>query len=210
MANLYQLVLTSVLNSDLSNPFVNVFHYMVSDVLPSTAVANALSETFNLGVVQGLTHIVTSNTNFVSIVATAPQAPSVLSITTLTSNGDRLGQAMPRFVTWGFKMPRQRGDMRSGYKRFGACSESDVSGNAPASGVVGELGDVAEEMSAPLSFTVGGVAVGAVPVIVKRIKYTTDEGKIAYRVPGPGDPLTYYEATGWTFQEISTQNSRKR
>lgn len=211
--SLYVVTLEAVDSFDASNPLVNVFTYDLPDFGPDSLGAQSLGETFVDLVVDnedGLASILHPATIFKRITVTCPADDSVLWVQTLDIDGVRSGTAAPRFVAWGFKQERGRGDMRAGFKRFGRISEADTSGDNPATGVPTLLNNVATRMSTGM-FVETSMGQGfALPVIVKRIKYVTESGKDAYRFPNATDPYVFYQATTWAFQAITTQNSRKR
>lgn len=212
--SLYSVTVSSSLSGSLDNPAVNVFTYDVDDFIPSSEVAAELAQVVYDEIVAGAGGMkdlfVTGWTVGREVVVRAPQVPSVLAVLLVGTGGTRAGQQMPRFATWSFKQPRQRGDMRAGFKRVGVVSESDVAGDQPVAGYTATLTGFATLMSTVLALSTSGGALTATPNIVQRIKYTTEDGKTAYRLPAPGDPYVSYPARAWSFVKLTTQNSRKR
>lgn len=210
---LYQVVLTSVVADDASNPFINSFFYVADDLLPSSVVAVNLADAFYDTVVNdaaGVKSVVATTVDLDSIVVTTPFNPTVLGIKPIAVAGLRTGTAMPRFVAWGFKSERKRADIRAGFKRFGRISETDTAGDVPSSGMLTILNAFADQMSASLSFSDGVETISAIPVIVKRIPVVVGGETVGYRLPENDLELAYSIADNWTFQSITTQNSRKR
>lgn len=206
------LVVTEALDSGSpANPFVNAFTYDVSDVLPSSVVAQQLANNFRdqvLSGTDGWEDIVRATTTIQRVIVTSPFNPSVLGINTTPLSGNRPTPSMPRFVAWGFKSERTRADIRAGFKRFGVLSEGDTVGDAPSGSMLLILDAFADKMSAVLEVSDGIDDYTATPVIVKRIAYETPEGNTAYRLPE--SPTEYqYMTCNWAFQSITTQNSRK-
>lgn len=210
--SLYQIAFTSFANDDESNPYVNTFYYDVDDVLPSSEVALGLADAFYTEIVNaaaGWKAIVQVGMDSDTIVVTTPFNPTVLGIKNTAVVGLRSGGQMPRFVSWGFKSERKRADIRAGFKRIGLISETDTSGSVPAVGMLTALNDFAGLMSSSLPIDVLSGSFNAVPVIVKRIAYTTPSGKPAYRLPDSPTEYQFATADNWVFQSITTQNSRK-
>lgn len=208
---LYQIVQEIIDSTDLSNPFVNVYTYDVSDILPSSLVALALADAFRSQVLTGTDgweDIVRATSSTERLVVTSPFDPTVLGINTTPVAGNRPAPSMPRFVAWGFKSERTRADIRAGFKRFGRVAEGDTNGDVPTGTFQAVLDGFADKLSAELLVDAVGTEYGAAPVIVKRIKYTTEGGSEAYRLPN--SPLEYqFMVASYSFQAITTQNSRK-
>lgn len=209
--SLYIVTLSGHYGTETGNPFVNVFTYNVDDILPTSALATSLANEFASVVVDstaGLKTILQGSATLDSIIVTCPFNPSVLGVEIIAVVGSRAGGAMPRFVAWGYKSERTRGDIRSGFKRFGAISESDTSGTEPTAAMLVVLGDFADQLNTTLGVDDGVSSYSAVPVIVKRVAYTTPSGNTAYRMPESPSEYVYMNAE-WVFQSITSQNSRK-
>lgn len=209
---LYNVVFTAYANDDDSNPFVNAFQYDVDDVLPSSAVAQSLAQQFSDEVIiaaGGWVDVVQFGMDTESVVVTSPFDPTVLGIELPVEPGTRPGAQMPRFVAWGFKSERTRADIRAGFKRFGLISETDTAGQVPSVDALAMLNGFATVLNQTLTVSDGVSSFNARPIIVKRVKYVTADGKDAYRLPN--SPLEYqYMFANWKFQAITTQSSRKR
>lgn len=210
---LYQIVTEATYNDTPGNDFVNVYTYDVNDVVPSSINAFFLTEAFYTTVVDdaaGWKSVVTANMDMNRIVTTAPQFPTVVAVKPVFVTGSRTGQPLPLFNAWSFKSERTRADIRAGFKRYGTISETDVSGFVPATGMLTVLEAFAGILSAELEFTTPGGDFIATPIIVKRVKYTTPSGSVAYRMPQPGDPYEFSQAVNWVYDSVTSQNSRKR
>lgn len=214
MGNLYTATLVAD-RSSIGNDYVNVFQFDVDDVLPSSAVATALANSIwlnyiqNGAAVQPIAAIVHSSTIFRSVTVKCPFDPSVLGIKTGTQAGGRSGDVMPNFVAWRFKQPRKRGDIRHGFKAFGAVSEADVTGGLPATAMVSVINAASARLCSILSISDGVSTYSATPVIAGRIEYTPSPGRKAYRFPESPAEYRFYTAVDWGFYLLSTQNSRK-
>lgn len=209
---LYVVTTEAVDGFDLSNPFVNTFTYDIPDFGPDQLGAQSLAEMFIDLVIDnedGIASVLHPSTVFNRITVQTPADDSILWVQALNIPGTRTGTAMPRFVAWGFKQERGRGDMRAGFKRFSRITETDTSGDQPHPNAVILLNNLATRMSTGI-FVETSLGQGfAIPIIVKRIKYVTEGGAEAYRFPNATDPYIFYQATTWAFQKITTQNSRK-
>lgn len=208
----YQL---SLIGRTQAQQMVNVFHYVTTSLLASNAEANALNIAFQNSVMGGIKGVVSQLYNIDAIYTIAPQAPDVFSAIGYapgTQTGGRPGDPLPTFVAWSFECVRTRRDIRNGYKRFGPISESDQSAAGPSAGVQPSINALAAALGNVFSLDFEGSSSAATPVIVKRIKYVPNPEnpeRYAYRIPGPGDPLEYYDATKWVYEKITSQNTRK-
>lgn len=123
-----------------------------------------------------------------------------------TYPGTRVGTPLPVIVAAGFKAPRGRTDMRAGFKRVPFQSEADTDGEIWNSAYEDELNAFAVALSSNL--TLGGNT--WIPVTVKRIKYTTDEGKTAYRLPKTQAEAVSVQAIFAPILQVTNQVSRKQ
>jgi hypothetical protein len=118
------------------------------------------------------------------------------------------GEETASYLALEFTTSRVTRAIRRGFKRFWGFPEGWVT-----DGVYNGVGDptpatAATAMSADIAFSSAPLGPTFRPVVVKRIKYTTEEGHDAYRLPANGAEAQSVRAT-WSFQRISTQNSRK-
>lgn len=109
-------------------------------------------------------------------------------------NGVRTGEIMPSFVAVGFKYGRAVRGQRSGAKRFGPISESDVDNAVVTSAYRTVLNACASALEEPITI---GIIETWFPVILSKL---------------PTVPTTWegHSITGVSFQRITTQSSRKR
>jgi hypothetical protein len=207
----YNVIIESNVATDPDNTYVNVLQYVASDPVPNSLEINAFIDAFVADIIEGvdgLLTILSAGMIVQRVIATCPPIPSLLAVRTVVETGLRGGTQMPRFVAWGFKAERSVGDIRSGFKRFGKISEADTAGDAPTAAMLVLLDAFAENLTENVRYDYGAGMLNASPVIVKRIKYTAPSGNPAYRLPEAGDTLNYMPAV-WTFDAITTQNSRK-
>jgi len=202
----------AVLGSDISNPFSWVFTYNTTELIPNSSSLDGWADSFVGTVLEGAAGVagcLQSTMQITQLEVTAPYQPTALHLRAVAIDGLRSGTVQPGFVAWGFKSLRSVGGIRSGFKRFGAISETDTAGNVPTSGMATVLDNVASTLSLDLDYAGAGGTELSFPIIVKRIKYTTPGGSDAYRLPSGLDTFESAPATNWIFQKITTQNSRK-
>lgn len=97
-------------------------------------------------------------------------------------NGLNSGQAMSPVLAWGVHSNQVRLDIRAGQKRFVGVAEDDVdSGGNVAVAFLPSIEDVAEAMSAPLTYDDEGNTLTYNLVVAKKQTYTTSEGTEATR-----------------------------
>lgn len=122
-------------------------------------------------------------------------------------------QTLPPFNAWGFRTNRVRSDIGRGTKRFVGVSEDAVlSGGTFASGTQAVMQQLADAMSATLSYTGGGSTLSFVPVVAKKIEYTTPSGKKAYeyRTPLSAQLTNLAEGVTWEiYEQVRSQTSRQ-
>lgn len=208
----YQLTLQATASNQQVN---NVFHYITTSLLPSNEEAANLNAEFITDVLPRIRALLHTSWTANMVYTIAPQQVDVFAAFPFTAGstpGLRGGDALPLFVAWGLETSRQRRDIRNGYKRFSPISELDQTGGQPVGGILGLLNDLRNALNANLELEYGGGGSTASMVIVKRVRYNPDPERPnywSYRIPGPGDPLVYYEANQWVFDRITTQNTRK-
>ncbi len=208
----YQLTVQGVASNQQVN---NVFHYVTTSLLASNQEAFDLNTEFSTEVLPFITAVLHLSYQAQTIYTIAPQAPDVFAALPFSPNtqvGVRTGEALPLFASWGFEVLRQRRDIRNGYKRFGPIAEIDQTGGNPTTNALNGLNNLKTAMNTALDLNFSGNTSTATMVVVKRVRYNPDPlrpDRWAYRIPGPGDPLVYYEATDWVFERITTQNTRK-
>lgn len=108
------------------------------------------------------------------------------------SNVQTIDQAVPSFVTFGWKILRASRVTRHGYKRFSGLLEQQVSGNDP-----GLTQAEIDAVSAVISSGFDASGTNFQDIIVKR------------PLPLPGQPYQYSFTNGAEFRGLGTQNTRK-
>lgn len=209
----YLIKVKSVFDLEADNPAYNMFTYVSDEPTATLLGAQSLGDAFGDRMWNDTDvwpEIVNTRTLITGVEVTAPQVPSVLYINSSGAVGLTVGDYMPRFVAAEFISPRTVGNIRAGFKRFGLISEANVIDGEPEDTFLPFLSAMAVAMSEEFTFTISGTERTFTPAIIKRIPYVTPGGNDAYRLPEAGDPVVYSEATNWTFQRITTQNSRKR
>lgn len=120
------------------------------------------------------------------------------------------GEHFPVFTAAELYSPRRVGNIRAGFKRFAGIGEGSATNGAliPTSLAIWQT--LADDLNAWVPIIEGATEVGLLkPVIVKRIKFTNDQGRVSYRLPETLAELEY-AATAYTPREnLTTQNSRK-
>jgi len=208
----YHVVVSSFFESDFSNPFINSFTYLTTEIAPTTAGAFELGEQLRDALFNGAGALMATTSTalrYATAVVKAPQVPSVLAVVTIDQTGDVAGDYMPRFVSYSLSSVRVRGDVRQGTKRFGGVPESLVTNGVLSGGAIANLNAVKGQLGDVITGSVSGVSTDFTPIIVKRVPYTTSSGGTAYRLPEGLDPFVYATALEWVVNQPTTQNSRK-
>lgn len=108
--------------------------------------------------------------------------------------GSRSGQYLPQFNAWGFDYRRANIGERSGAKRFGMISESDVTDGSATTDIQADLNTLATQLGDPITI---GLVDTWFPVILER------------PVP-PATAWGFHDLSGVQYKRVTTQNSRKR
>lgn len=123
------------------------------------------------------------------------------------------GEALSPINAYGLRSNRTRLDIGRGYKRFAGPTETSIQAKGlldPAT--LTALNAVADLMGDVLTFTDGTLTNTYIPVVVKKLKYTTPSGKTAYKYyPTEAEQLTKL-AVGviWeSYPQIRSQVSRQ-
>lgn len=138
--------------------------------------------------------IVVGGTTSVAIDVEGVHGAADLYHADVTTGGTRVGEALPPYVAWAFRLNHAARGERNGYKRFGGVSETDVEFGVATSGVGSALDAMAGQLSAELP--------GDTPFWVPVIQRTQFELL-------PVDPPTYWTFVDATYVSVSTQNTRK-
>lgn len=126
-----------------------------------------------------------------------------------TRKGTRAGSSEPPFVQVAVQYLRTTATMRHGWKRYVGIPESDVEDGQIVTSALVFWQNVAVAGQTTLTAT-GTVDTIFEPVVVKRIKYTTSEGKTAYRLPEYMGEANYFHVDQYVLKTyVSSQVSRK-
>ena len=121
------------------------------------------------------------------------------------STGDNLSP----FIAAGIRFNRTRTDMHHGWVRFSGFREGYIAGTT----TTGILSDMLDAVAAALtSFMLSPTLPpgGFYHSVVRRVKYITPSGKVAYRLPQDASEYVAYIPTTYLSTHIlTTQNSRK-
>lgn len=120
------------------------------------------------------------------------------------------GEHFPVFVAAEMYSPRRVGNIRAGFKRFAGIGEASATNGVliPTSLAIWQT--LADMLNAWVDIIEGVDVVGTLrPVIVKRIKFTNDQGRESYRLPETLAELEYAQAAYTPRENLTTQNSRK-
>jgi len=202
----------TLLATNQSQQIVNTFDYITTSLLPSSEEASELNAEFIGNVLTPIKNTLSTGWAGSSIYTIAPYSPDVFAQVLFTPGsqvGARSGDQMPRFVAWGFKCGRLRRDIKDGAKRLSPISEGDQVGGTPLAATLILLAAAATAMKSVLTLEYVAGSSAASPAIIKRTRTTNADGSYSYHLPHGMEPLVYYEATQWTFDEITTQNTRK-
>lgn len=128
---------------------LNVFHYL--HVQAATGDAAYLAGRFANTVVPPLAAVCHTSWSVVGIHVYNLDNPLDFAINSGVVPGTRGGDAEAQYTTWSFTYQRGRSDMKSGGKRFGGLSETDVSGGLPSGGILSALTTLAAALEGPLA-----------------------------------------------------------
>lgn len=122
-------------------------------------------------------------------------------------SGVTTSEGAPPFISVGYRTPWLGGEVRRGMKRFSGVAEAAYDSGVLNSFATAGLNSLRSALGSSLVVDAGQ----AVPVIVGRIKYTTSDGKEAYRLPENLAQATRVgSGTVWEYlPRVTTQNSRK-
>lgn len=125
------------------------------------------------------------------------------------AQGESTGECLSPINAYGLRSNRTRLDIGRGYKRFPGVSEaSSGGGGILVSGTLTALNSLATFMTDTLTFTDGSLTDTFLPVVVKKLKYTTDSGKFAYKYyPTEAEQLAKL-AVGVTWESYNSVRSQ--
>lgn len=133
-----------------------------------------------------------------------------------STQGIAAGDALPPFVAYGFRGSRVNASIRRGSKRFCGVVEGNVAAGGILTSEALTYGPIlADLMGDTLGYSLGGASLTFVPAVLQLEKYTTDEGKTAYRkYADPAVQLTHtavgveYSLVGTVRSQVSRQYGR--
>jgi hypothetical protein len=193
VAGLFAIKDFQTLGIQTANPFLNVYGYR-----SNIAVVNEIDELLNAFIAQVLPKICDIQSNNMThdrLEVYELNTPN-FAVRTLTSGnvGTRIGSQDANFVAWGFRLNRATLGTRSGLKRIGAASDSDISAGSAVPSVVAPLNAMAAAYGAPLTV---GIIETWFPVIL-------------HRPTGGSTVWSDSGSNGATYVNVTTQNTRKR
>lgn len=176
------------------NEFINVFGY--HDQLALPVAMSELANHFESDVLPDIAAVINENAFIVrveyeQVIGGSNYIDHVLSS---AIQGERTGEYLPKFNAWGFTYQRAARGERSGAKRFGMISESDVVSGGASGGIVALLNTLASTLESPISI---GLVETWFPVILER------------PVP-PSTTWGFHDLSGVRYARVTTQNTRKR
>jgi hypothetical protein len=177
-----------------SDDIINVFGYETS--LPVITEENELATSFKAHIVPAIATVLHAAASMyrVEVFNMSNGTGYVDSPITPAVVGSRPGDKMPVFVSWGFKYQRATVGKRSGGKRFGPIAESDVS---DGTAVVGFR---------PTLDSLSSTLLSVLPIAL----LPTWNPCILERKPTGVFPWTSHPITNVIYEDVTTQNSRKR
>lgn len=113
------------------------------------------------------------------------------------------------FLAVAVRFPRQRTDMRHGWKRFAGLNEGQFQNGVITAATIANFEDLTDALINPW---VNGVVETFRYAVVKRVLYHPggDPDKDAYRLPeSAGEYVSYFPNQRIIQEELSSQNSRK-
>lgn len=193
MAGLFKLVLHSFDSNNPSNEFINVFGYRSN--LTIADELNQLADSFLAQVLPDVKTVLFASTVFnrLEVLNVLNGVDYLDRAITPVVIGERGGDPMPQFVSWGFRYARLNAGDRSGAKRFSTISETDVVAGVATSAIQGGLDAVAAALAAPL-------VVGIIQTWFPEILVRTPLGTY---------PWSSHPISGVQYKRVTTQNSRK-
>lgn len=123
--------------------------------------------------------------------------------------GTQPGDAANPFLAWAFVSARKSRNVGAGQRRIGGLVEADVTAGQASGAALTRLGTAAAAFNAIIQDTVPSGQPTYRPVIVKRVRYITESGKVAYRLPESQAEANVIFADNWVYTRVTTQNSRK-
>ena len=188
---------------------LNIFHYRLLDAAASAAL---LPGRWSVEVVPKMQAISSAELEFDKIVARNVFDPlDFAELGLVATAGSVAIEYTSAYQCMSFQYPRQRTDMRHGWKRFSGVPETRIQNDAIEGGPNAAEIAMALQLETPITDGGGGPTDWYSPVIVKRIPDGVDsKGRQKYRLPIVIGEFIYYVATSVIAKHIGSQLSRKR
>ena len=202
--DIIQIIVTSVLNGDASNPILNVFWYRQTsepDPVQGFTQANveALDVDFRATVIAPVKVLSCQAIEFKSALYTnwsKPTRPFVL-VNYSGEAGLASGDWLPATNSWGFRYNRSNNTTRNGYKRFSGVPEAYTANGAAAPAQAAAYAAAAVGLQDAIMFTAGMDTISFVPTIVRK--------------NAAGNAVdAHQDSQSVSFYGLTTQNTRKR
>jgi len=193
----------------LSQEVENVYFYRQTAEDALFPSAKALVDMWNSQVRIGLTNLQSTGLTHYRYQAINLFNPGELYDVLDSDAGSAVGDVANSFVAWGFAAPRTNRLIRASKRRLAGVIETDITNGAANSGALAKLNPLAVSFNAQLVNAVVGGSNVFVPVAVKRIPYTTEDGNPAYRLPESSAEAVFRIISNWGYERVTTQSSRK-
>lgn len=127
-----------------------------------------------------------------------------------TAAGTSIQEPMPPFVAFSFRTPWLGPNIRRGFKRIAGVPENYGVTGVLSGGAVGALAGFTQVLNESLTLTADDETITFHPCVVKRVKYVTESGGDAYRMPENAQEGVFDIVQEWgLLPNVTTQNSRK-
>ena len=187
--------------SNFGNEFLNVFGY--HDQLALPVAMSELVNHFESDIIPDIAAVLNENSFITRVECEQVIGGSnyIDHILDPVVQGERTGEYLPIFNAWGFTYQRAAHGERSGSKRFGLVSETDVVSGAASGPIVALLNTLATTLFNPISI---GLVETWFPIILERPPVVDEGPPIVY------GPWGFHDLAGVIYKRVTTQNTRKR
>lgn len=211
MASQYDVFQVTLKGTIIGQTFLNVFYYRLEDE-PSAGHMAGLLNTFQTVVQEPYAVLTTSDTTFDTITGKNIFTGDEYSIIPATREGQRVGagQVLPSFMAAHVKLIRSNNRVRHGHKYIVGMTETEQYGNVWAPGSLEAIQSVADTFAVNLD--AGGVVDVFRPIILGRVQYNPEPGRVAYRLPTSLSEMSdqwSYVSAALASPSITTMRSRK-
>lgn len=194
MAALWKVVMHSYRAGNPGNPYLNVFGYRSNLVVVNEAFE--LAAAFKAQLIPEIKKILSIQNRIdrVEIFNVTDGEGYYNDAYSPEISGERNGETLPDFVSYGYQYNRLVAGKRNGFKRFSNASEDDVAGPVPTGSMLTILNALGIKLAEPLNI---GLIDTWFPVILER-------------KPTGVFPWTDHALLSVQYKRITTQNTRKR